>query len=167
VPLRAGGCRPGCYTALLHDLGEGPCGQNDEQAALRSEIELDGVSEPHRLPLSPLAPAPMNFSGFLFEACFAAGGAEVSRRCRYERSGTRRSQNRRSSAYGINRCRLIGHVASLARWGILACGRNRHADRPRPWTQRQGAGSMGAAHTESANLADRRSLGSRAQLAGL
>ena len=78
---------------LLHDLGEGPCGQNDEQAALRSEIALDGVPEPHRLPLSPLAPAPMNFSGFLFEACFAAGGAEVSRPCRYERSGTRRYES--------------------------------------------------------------------------
>jgi hypothetical protein len=35
--------------ALLHDLGEGPCGQNDGQAALRSGIELDGVSEPHRI----------------------------------------------------------------------------------------------------------------------
>jgi len=40
---------PGLLHALLHDLGEGRWGQNDghKWQALRSEIELDGVSDPH------------------------------------------------------------------------------------------------------------------------
>ncbi len=44
MPLRAGGCRLGCYTTWAKVLAARTMGT---KAALRSGIELDGVSEPH------------------------------------------------------------------------------------------------------------------------